>query len=97
MPGGQETPRDLLFGLLALQTGLIDEATLIAAFQAWSRSKGRAIAEILVERGAVDADQRSLLDGLALQLLRRNGGDPETSLASVAGSPATLEKPRWRP
>jgi len=29
-----ETPRDLLFGLLALQNGLIDQDQLVAAFGA---------------------------------------------------------------
>ncbi len=29
--------RDLLFSLLALQNGLIDQGQLVAAFQAWTR------------------------------------------------------------
>jgi hypothetical protein len=29
--------RDMLFGLLALQNGLIDQVQLVAAFQAWTR------------------------------------------------------------
>ena len=33
--------RDLLLGLLALQNGLIDQGTLVAAFQAWTRDKAR--------------------------------------------------------
>ena len=32
----------LLFGLLALQNGLIEQAQLVAAFQAWTRDKGPA-------------------------------------------------------
>ena len=58
-----ETPRDLLFGLLALQNGLIDQDQLVAAFGAWSRAKGKTLAEILVERGAIDAESRALLAG----------------------------------
>ena len=50
--------RNLLFGLLALQNGLIDQDQLVAAFRAWSRDKGRQIAEYLVDRGDLDADQR---------------------------------------
>ena len=30
--------RDLLFGLLALQIGLIEQGQLVAAFQAWTRN-----------------------------------------------------------
>ena len=43
--------RNLLFGLLALQIGLIDQDQLVAAFRAWSRDKGRQLAEYLVDRG----------------------------------------------
>jgi eukaryotic-like serine/threonine-protein kinase len=45
--------RNLLFGLLALQTGLIDQARLVAAFQAWTLDKARALADHLVGRGAL--------------------------------------------
>ena len=34
--------RDLLFGLLALQNGLIDQGQLVAAFQAWTLDKARS-------------------------------------------------------
>ena len=48
------TDRNLLFGLLALQNGLIDQVKLVAAFQAWTLDKGRSIAEHLVDRGDLD-------------------------------------------
>ena len=48
--------RNLLFGLLALQNGLIDQDQLVAAFQAWTRDKGRPLADHLVARGDLDAD-----------------------------------------
>ena len=37
--------RHLLFGLLALQTGLIHQAQLVAAFQAWTCDKSRSLAD----------------------------------------------------
>jgi hypothetical protein len=37
--------RDLLFGLLALQNGLIDQIPLVAGFRAWSRDRSRPLAE----------------------------------------------------
>ena len=37
----------LLFGLLALQNGLIDQSQLVAAFHAWTRDKGRPMADFL--------------------------------------------------
>src|SRR4051812_5439496 len=75
--------RGLLFGLLALQNGLIDHVQLVAAFQAWTRDKARPLAEHLVARGDLDAEQRSLLEGLVAQHLKKHGGDVEESLAAV--------------
>jgi hypothetical protein len=36
--------RHLLFGLLALQNGLINQGALLAAFQAWTLDKARSLA-----------------------------------------------------
>ena len=38
-PAPADADRHLLFGLLALQIGLIDQAQLVAAFHAWARDK----------------------------------------------------------
>ena len=87
-----DTPRDLLFGLLALQIGLIDQDQLVAAFGAWSRAKGKTLSEILLERGSIDAESRSLLAAMAEKQLKLHGGDTEKSLAAVAAGPSTREK-----
>jgi serine/threonine-protein kinase len=86
------TPRDLLFGLLALQVGLIDQDQLVGAFSAWSRQRGRLLAEILCERGALDVEARSLLEAMARKQLEIHGGDPEKSLASLAVGPSTRQR-----
>lgn len=75
--------RDLLFGLLALQNGLIDQSALVAAFQAWTLDKSRPIAEVLVARGSIDPGERALLEGLADRHRSRHGGDTERSLAAL--------------
>ena len=75
--------RNLLFGLLALQNGMIDQSALVAAFHAWTLDKTRSIAEILLGQGAIDADDRTLLDGLVAKHLKRHGDDVEKSLAAV--------------
>jgi len=74
--------RHLLLGLLALQTGIIDQGQLVAAFQAWMLDKRRSLADMLVARGDLNAIQRSLLEGLADQHLQKHG-DVEKSLAAV--------------
>ena len=48
--------RHLLFGLLALQNGLIDQGALVAAFPALTRDKAKSLADQLVARGDLDAD-----------------------------------------
>ena len=50
---------DLLFGLIALSAGLVDQAQLVAAFQAWARDKTRPLADHLSDRGSLDADGRA--------------------------------------
>ena len=87
-----ETPRDLLFGLLALQVGLIDQEGLINAFSAWTRARGKTLAEILLERGAIDEESRAILVAMAEKQLKLHGGDTEKSLASIAAGPSTREK-----
>ena len=79
------TPADhnLLFGLLALQNGMIDQSALVAAFHAWTRDKTRSIAHALLDQGAIDADDRTLLDGLVAKHLKRHGDDVEKSLAAI--------------
>jgi len=42
-----DADRHLLFGLLSLQVGLIDQAQLVAAFHAWTRDKARPLADHL--------------------------------------------------
>jgi serine/threonine-protein kinase len=83
--------RNLLFGLLALQNGLIDQVQLVAAFQGWTRDKARPLAEHLVVRGDLDAEQRSLLEGLVAQHLKKHGGDVEKSLAAIPAGRSTRE------
>src|SRR5262249_33212808 len=84
--------RDLLFGLLALQNGLIDQVQLVAAFQAWTRDKTRPIADHLVSRGDLDADDRAAVEALVVRHVKKHGGDPEQSLAAVSAGASTRER-----
>jgi hypothetical protein len=43
-----DAPRDLLFGLLALQNGMVSQAQLVAAFGAWTLARDRPMADVLV-------------------------------------------------
>jgi len=82
---------DLLFGLLALQNGLIDQVQLVAAFQAWTRAKTRRLAEHLVARGDLDDGQRAGVEAMVALHLKKHGGDAERSLAAIPAGRSTRE------
>ena len=83
--------RDLLFGLLALQNGLIDQGALFAAFAAWTRDKGRPLADHLVDLGHLDAARRAAVEAIAALHVQALGGDAEKSLAVLAVGRSTRE------
>jgi eukaryotic-like serine/threonine-protein kinase len=91
MPPHLDTSRDLLFVLLALQIGLIDQGQLVAAFQAWTRDKGRTLADHLVARGDLDGDDRIAVEALVAHHLKKHGGNPEKSLAAINTGLSTRE------
>src|SRR6516164_7753820 len=78
------TGRNLLFGILALQNNFIGRDDLLAAFAAWVADKARSLAQILVDRGALDEARRALLEALVAEHLKQHGGDTEASLADVS-------------
>jgi serine/threonine-protein kinase len=80
-----------LFGLLALQNGLVTRDQLVAAIGAWTGAPDGVLAEILVEQRAIDPTGRDLLLALAERHLRAHGGDPEKSLAALDVPPSTRE------
>jgi hypothetical protein len=84
--------RHLLFGLLALQNGLIDQGALVAAFQAWTREKATPLADHLIARGDLDADDCSAVEALIDRHLKKHGGDVEKSLAAVPAGRSTRER-----
>jgi eukaryotic-like serine/threonine-protein kinase len=83
-PSSRDAARDLLFGLLALQNDFIGRDDLLAAFAAWVADKARPLAQLLVDRGALDDVRRALLEALVAEHLKRHGGDPAASLAAVS-------------
>ncbi len=84
--------RHLLFGLLALQNGIINQGQLVAAFQAWTLDKSRSLADHLEARGDLTPAKRALLEALAAVHLETHGGDVEKSLAAVSAGRSTRER-----
>jgi hypothetical protein len=91
VPPTLDASRDLLFGLLALQTGLINQAQLFAAFHTWTQARDLPMAGILAEQGAISAACLPLVEGLVIEHLRRHGNDPERSLAAIGVGRSTRE------
>jgi serine/threonine-protein kinase len=83
--------RHLLFGLLALQNGIINQVQLLAAFQAWTLDKSKSLADHLEERGDLTTAKRALLEALADVHVEAHGGDVEKSLAVFAVGRSTRE------
>src|SRR5258707_749349 len=83
-----ELDRNLLFGVLALQTKVIDASQLAEAGTAWAARKDASLADLLIERGWITPEERVAIDHLIAIRLRRHGDDPRTSLAASAAVPS---------
>ena len=83
MPRRDDTPRNLLFGLLALQNGVVTRDQLVMAFTVWTAAPGKPLADLLSEQGALCPGHRPLLDALVDAHVKLHGGDPEKSLAAL--------------
>ncbi len=83
------THANLIFGLLALQTGLIQQQQLLAALRSWSQDKSRCLADHLQSLGYLDAPRRSAIKRLVDLHVEAHGGNLERSLVSVPADLAT--------
>jgi serine/threonine-protein kinase len=83
--------RGLLFGLLALQVGLVEQGQLVAAFQAWARDKARSLADHLIALGHLDDERRAAVEAMVALHLKLHG-DVERSLAAVPAGNSTRER-----
>ena len=82
---------NLLFGLLALQNGLVDQVQLVAGFRAWTRNKSRTLADHLVARGDLDEMQRGVVAALVDLHIQKHGGSTAESLAAISADRSTHE------
>jgi tetratricopeptide (TPR) repeat protein len=74
---------NLLIGLLALDNELISRADLVAAVRQWVQGRSQTLSAILVQRGAMRADGREIVEAIAGGLLERHGGDVEQAIMTV--------------
>ncbi len=82
---------DLLFGLYALSGGFVDQAQLVAAFEAWTSNKGRPLADHLADQGALDAAGRASVESMVAQHFKKQFGDTECGTGVVPAGRAISE------
>ena len=75
--------QNLLFAVLAFEDELIDLQQLTSACRAWAGDKSKPLADLLVERGWINADDRGFLEKKADRKLAKHQNDPRVTLNSV--------------
>jgi tetratricopeptide (TPR) repeat protein/tRNA A-37 threonylcarbamoyl transferase component Bud32 len=76
--------RNLLYGILALQMDFLGRDDLVAAMNAWVLEKHKPLAEILLDRGAVEPGDAAVLEAMIARHLKKHGDDPRRSLAALS-------------
>ncbi|MCI0457009.1 MAG: ATP-binding protein [Gemmataceae bacterium] len=82
-PSSSDADRNLLFGVLALQAGLIATEQFIEACTLWSTRKTVPLADLLVARGWILPEDKHHLDYLLDRNLRKHGGDASATLGAL--------------
>lgn len=80
-----DTDRNLLFGVLAHQAGLLDSDRFAEICSAWAARKGTSLPDLLVERGWLTAEQRDRVEGLLAQESRACQGEDDAGRPEATG------------
>jgi PAS domain S-box-containing protein len=78
-----DVDRNLLFGVMALQAGLIDSRKFIDACTLWTTGKDVALADLLVQNGSLVPADKSHIEYLVERNLQQHRGDSKASLADA--------------
>jgi serine/threonine protein kinase len=87
--------RNLVFGLLALQSGLLEVGQLAEAFSEWTRRQDSSLADLLVKREYLSENDRVVVEHLLERRLQKQGDftavsrgdDPVTHLLDLINGP----------
>lgn len=80
--------RNLLFGVLAWQNGLISESQLLSGLRDWSFDKPTPLSEHLVRGGALSESLADRLEKMVDDHLALFNGDPQQSLQALSSAAA---------
>jgi hypothetical protein len=96
-----DVDRNLLFGVIALQADFIDDAQFRDGCAGWALRMETPLADLLIERGWIGAEDRIAIDRIIERKLRKHQGDLRASLgaaadASVRDAIRTVDHPAIR-
>ncbi len=86
-----DAERNVLFGAIAVQTGLINRTSLTSAYRVRAEDEQKDLGQILVDHGALDAESKILIEALASKHLSVHGGRLERSLAAMNATGSARE------
>ncbi|MEQ8788833.1 MAG: protein kinase [Pirellulaceae bacterium] len=86
------TDRQLLFGILAMQTGFISQDDLVSATSVWLEDKSTPLDQVLVDRGRLGAEEHALLSALVKRHLELYDNNPQKSLAAVGSMGTSIRE-----
>jgi serine/threonine protein kinase/Flp pilus assembly protein TadD len=78
-----DTERDLLFGVVAFQSGAVDGDHLAETCASWVSQPTVPLADLLVNGGRMTDEQRSEVEKAVAQELATHGGDARATLAAT--------------
>lgn len=78
-----DTERDLLFGVVAFQSGAIDADELAETCAAWAAEPTVPLADLFVKRGLLTDEQRTAVEKAVATELERHESNPRASLEAT--------------
>ncbi|HET6462741.1 MAG TPA: hypothetical protein VFH33_02990 [Candidatus Krumholzibacteria bacterium] len=84
--------RELLFGLVAHQNGLVNEDRLVESFQAWARDPSQSFGDYLEASGHLNPNRREAIAILVARELVRHRGSLEACLDAFTASRGLVER-----
>ncbi len=78
-----DTQRNLLFGVVAFQSGAVDADCLADTCAAWIKEPAQPMADLFVARGLLTLEKRTEIEEVVAQELACHGGDPRTTLEAT--------------
>lgn len=80
------TDKNLLFGILSLQAGVIDETQLITAMKRWAFEKDCPLDAILLKQASVSAEQIELIHAMVDAQLKLHQNDTEKAITAISSA-----------